>query len=87
MTMPDRIWADAPECFDDCGIWNATPQDGATEYVPANLVQPDPRDEVIARLVEAAELADAAMRGASMNMYVVESKISAAIAAAKAVLK
>jgi hypothetical protein len=36
-----------------------------------------------AGLLEALELADAALRGANMNMNVVQRKISAAIAAAK----
>lgn len=55
--------------------------------IPAIEPTPDPRDAVIARLVEAAELADAALRGANMNMNVVQAKMSAALAAAKEVMK
>ena len=93
MTALERIWIDARG-----GNWS--PQAGGTqgiEYVRADLaavqpaqVQPDPRDEVIARLVDAATDAAEAIDMAygsddDESPHRHSAKLRAALAAAKAV--
>ena len=89
MTALERIWIDARG-----GNWS--PQAGGTqgiEYVRADLaavqpaqVQPDPRVEVIARLVEAAEPYITPVQNADYSRQMRQhDALVAALAAAKAV--
>ena len=39
MTMPERIFADAPSTFDGSDVWHSEPSDGRTEYVRADVVE------------------------------------------------
>jgi hypothetical protein len=39
MTMPDRIFADAPSIFDGSDVWHSEPSKGRTEYIRADAVR------------------------------------------------
>jgi hypothetical protein len=58
MTAPDRIWAQKPDIFDNCALWQDIPSDRHedTEYVRADLVAAMIRDAVEADLEACAKL-------------------------------
>ena len=99
MTAPERIWLQDGGDFDAASevTWcQHSIDDADTEYVRADLsaidVHPDPRDEVIARLVEAGTLVSdwdewAFQVGGICPDRLVNcmGKLRAALAAAKAV--
>ena len=70
-----------------------TGNETCVEYIRADLARPvtvaadtiDAQAATIKALVEALELADAALSGANMNIAVVERKVSAVLAAARVV--
>ena len=37
--LPESIWADPPDIFDDMSIWYNYPTEGQTQYVRADTVQ------------------------------------------------
>ena len=39
MTMPERIFADAPSTFDGSDVWHSEAHTGRTEYVRADVVE------------------------------------------------
>lgn len=77
MKTPERIWTASTN--GNCHVGFDTPSMNYTnEYVRADLAQA-PDAGVVAELVEALRLADAALSGANMNMEVVEKKVKAAL--------
>jgi len=60
MTAPDRIWAQKPDIFDNCALWQDIPSDRHedTEYVRADLVAALIRDAVDAERESCAKIAD-----------------------------
>lgn len=78
---PERIFAappyDDPEWSSGAGEWDVSEHWAASQTVKYI------RADKVAALVEALQLADAALSGANMNMAVVEMKVRAALAAFK----
>ena len=60
MTAPDRIWAQKPDIFDNCALWQDIPSDRHedTEYIRADLVATMIRDAVEAEREACAKMAD-----------------------------
>ena len=60
MTAPDRIWAQKPDIFDNCALWQDIPSDRHedTEYVRADLVAALIRDAVEAEREACAKFVD-----------------------------
>ena len=54
MTMPERIFADAPSTFDGSDVWHSEAHTGRTEYVRADVVE---------------KMIDAAIKGAYEEGY------------------
>jgi hypothetical protein len=37
--LPESIWADPPDIFDDMSVWYNYPTEGQTEYIRKDVVQ------------------------------------------------
>ena len=90
--LPESIWADPPDIFDDMSIWYNYPTEGQTKYVRADTVQVliDAAREAALREVQAlamraaeavlAEFKDSQKQGWTFRQAHIENAVAQTIA-------